>query len=55
LGKTALPIGHPLATDIPQRDPELAAVINAWAQLPEAVRTGIAAIVKAAADKQSPV
>jgi hypothetical protein len=29
-------------------DPELAAVVSAWAGLPEAVRAGIVAMVKAA-------
>jgi hypothetical protein len=29
-------------------DPDLAAVIDAWGQLPEALRTGIVAMVKAA-------
>jgi hypothetical protein len=31
-------------------DPDLAAVIDAWDRLPEAVRAGIVAIVKAASD-----
>jgi hypothetical protein len=36
------------ATDTCQADPELAAVVAAWDRLPEAVRAGIVAIVKAA-------
>jgi hypothetical protein len=38
-----------LPTDTCQTDPELAAIIDAWDRLPEAVRAGIAAMVKAAA------
>jgi hypothetical protein len=30
-------------------DPDLATIVNAWDQLPEAVRAGIVAMVKAAA------
>jgi hypothetical protein len=37
-----------LATDTCQTDPDLAAVISAWDRLPEAVRAGIVAVVKAA-------
>ena len=36
-----------------QTDPELATVVNAWDRLPEAVRAGIVAMVKAAAGKVS--
>jgi hypothetical protein len=32
-------------------DPDLAAVVNAWDRLPEAVRAGILAMVKAASEK----
>jgi hypothetical protein len=38
-----------LPTDICQTDPGLAAVVAAWPELPEAVRAGIVAMVKAAA------
>ena len=43
---------EPVAPHLPQdnrpTDPDLAAVIDHWAALPEAVRAGIAAMVKAA-------
>ena len=42
---------HHLPTDNRPTDPELAAVVAAWDQLPEAVRAGIVAMVKAAAGK----
>jgi hypothetical protein len=38
----------PLPCDTRQTDPELAAVIDAWDRLPEAVRAGIVAMVMAA-------
>jgi hypothetical protein len=37
-----------LATDIRQTDTDLATVVDAWDRLPEAVRAGIVAMVKAA-------
>jgi hypothetical protein len=37
-----------LATDTCRIDPELAAVVDAWDRLPEAVRAGIVAMVRAA-------
>ena len=43
------PLGHQLATDTCQTDPDLAAVIDAWDRLPEAVRAGIVAMVQATA------
>jgi hypothetical protein len=42
-------VGHHLATDTCQTDPDLATVVDAWDRLPEAVRAGIVAMVKAAA------
>ena len=39
---------HHIPTDNCQNDPELTAVIEAWDRLPEAVRAGIVAMVKAA-------
>jgi hypothetical protein len=39
---------HYIPTDNCQRDPNLAAVIEAWERVPEAVRAGIVAMVKAA-------
>jgi hypothetical protein len=41
-------VGHHLATDTRQTDADLAAVVDAWDRLPEAVRSGIVAMVKAA-------
>jgi hypothetical protein len=41
-------VGPHLATDICQTDPDLAAVIDAWPALPEVVRAGILAMVRAA-------
>jgi hypothetical protein len=35
--------------DTCQTEPELAAVVDAWSRLPEAVRAGIVALVRAAA------
>ena len=40
-------LAHHLATDTCQTDPDLAAVVDAWDRLPEAVRAGIVAMVKA--------
>ena len=36
-------------SDVCQTDSDLAAVVAAWAELPEAIRAGIAAMVKASA------
>jgi hypothetical protein len=44
-------VGHHLATDTRQTDPDLATVVDAWDRLPEAVRAGIVAMVRAAAGK----
>ena len=41
-------VGHHLATDTCQTDSDLAAVVGAWDGLPEAVRAGIVAMVRAA-------
>jgi hypothetical protein len=45
------PVGHRLATDTCQTDPDLAAVVDAWDRLPEAVRAGIVAMVETALGK----
>jgi hypothetical protein len=45
------PVSHHYPTDIRQTDPNLATVVDAWDRLPEAVRAGIVAMVKAAAGK----
>jgi hypothetical protein len=37
-----------LPTDIRQSDPDLAAIVAAWSELPEAIRAGIMAMVRAA-------
>jgi hypothetical protein len=37
-----------LPTDTCKTDPELAAVVATWPELPEAIRAGIVAMVKAA-------
>jgi hypothetical protein len=34
-------------------DPELAAVVSAWPELPEAIRTGIVAMSRASSEKRS--
>jgi hypothetical protein len=41
------PLAAPLPYDTCQTDPDLAAVIDAWDRLPEAVRAGIVAMVRA--------
>ncbi len=41
-------VGHLMATDSCQTDPDLAAVVDAWDRLPEAIRAGITAMVKTA-------
>jgi hypothetical protein len=42
------PVSHHFPTDTCQTDPDLTAVIHAWDRLPEAVRAGIVAMVRAA-------
>jgi hypothetical protein len=37
-----------LPTDTCKTDPDLAAVVDAWPELPEALKAGIVAIVRAA-------
>jgi hypothetical protein len=43
-----LPVAAPLPCDTCQADPELTAVIGAWDRLPQVVRAGIVALIKAA-------
>jgi hypothetical protein len=42
-------VSHHIPTDTCPTDPDLATVVNAWDRLPEAVRAGIVAMVRAAA------
>ena len=44
-------VAHHLPTDTCKTDPDLAAVVAAWSELPEALRAGIVAMVKAAVGK----
>jgi hypothetical protein len=41
-------LAHYLPTDTCKNDPELAAVLSAWPALPEAIKAGIVALIKAA-------
>ena len=40
-------VSHPIPTDTCHNNPDLAAVIEAWDRLPEAIKAGILAMVKA--------
>ena len=46
---TPAPGADPHTPDAPALAPDLARIVEAWADLPEAVRAGIVAMVKAAA------
>ncbi len=51
------PIRTPTATEIATTfstvaDPDLAAIVSAWLELPEALKAGIVAMVKAASPKR---
>jgi len=46
---SALPVADHLPTDTRKTDPDLAAMVDAWPDLPEALKAGIVAMVKAAA------
>jgi len=50
LREPALSVAHHLPTDTRKTDPDLVAVIAAWPELPEALKAGIVAMVKAARD-----
>ena len=41
----------PVAQNLPQSDPDLAEIERLWGRLPEAVKAGIVAMVKAAGGK----
>jgi hypothetical protein len=43
-----MPAGHLLATDTCQVDSDLITIVDAWSTLPEALKAGIVAMVKAA-------
>ncbi len=51
LGQPAPSVAHYLPTDTCKTDPDLSAVVAAWPELPEAIRAGIVAMVKAASGK----
>ena len=51
LREPAPAVTHHLPTDTCKTDPGLAAVVAAWPELPEAIRAGIVAMVKAASGK----
>ena len=50
-GKRVEPLPSYLPTDIRQSDPDLLAVAEAWPELPEAIRAGILAMVRAASGR----
>ena len=50
LREPALPVAHHLPTDTRKTDPELAVLVDAWPELPEAIKVGILAMVRAARD-----
>jgi hypothetical protein len=47
-GQERPPVTTQITTRMPPDDPDLAAVIDSWDRLPEAIRAGIVAMVKAA-------
>ena len=51
LRQPAHSVAHHLPTDTCRTDPDLAAVVAAWTELPKAIRAGIVAMVKAASGK----
>jgi hypothetical protein len=48
LGTETMPAGHLLATYTCQVDSDLITIVDAWSTLPEALKAGIVAMVKAA-------
>ena len=48
LSQAPSPVADHLPNDICRTYPDLAAVVNAWPDLPEALKAGIVAMVKAA-------
>ena len=45
------PVSHPIPTDTCKTSPDLAIVVENWDRLPEAVRAGIVAMVRAASGR----
>ena len=45
------PVSHHLPTDTCKTDPALTAVVAVWPKLPEAIRAGILAMVRAASGR----
>ncbi len=48
LGQAAHDLAHHLPTDTCKTDPDLAAVVDAWLELPKALKAGIVAMIRAA-------
>ena len=53
LRQTTPSVAPHLSTDTCKTDPDLAVAVAAWSELPEAIRTGIVAMVKAASGSQT--
>ena len=51
LSQAPAPVADHLPNDTCRTDPDLAAVVEAWPDLPEALKAGILAMVKAASGK----
>jgi len=51
LRATPSPLATPLPLDRRETDPDLTAIIDAWPDLPEAIRTAIVTLVKASSAK----
>ncbi len=49
LRQPPLSLAHPVPTDTRQTDPDLALIVERWGELPEAVRAGMVAMVRASA------
>ena len=52
LRQPAPSVAHHLPTDTCKTDPDLAAIVAAWPELPQAIRSGILAMVRAASGKK---
>jgi hypothetical protein len=48
LRQSSRPLAESVPNDIRQNDPDLAAVVAAWPELPATIKSGILAMVKAA-------